>query len=142
MPEHTIAIAPIPLARATGRMLVVPLVLLLAGAAAVGGGVSIGGLVGIGLVAAGLVVAVLSLYLAAMLLTVRLDVEVATLRLRWLWGERRYILVRGAVTRGRCRATRRPGCARASEPWVGPWVAPGCAAARSSTSCAWRRRPP
>ena len=99
MPEHTIAIAPIPLARATGRMLVVPLVLLLAGAAAVGGGVSIGGLVGIGLVAAGLVVAVLSLYLAAMLLTVRLDVEVATLRLRWLWGERRYILVRGAVTR-------------------------------------------
>jgi hypothetical protein len=99
MTDHTIAIAPIPLARATGRMLVAPLVLLLAGAAAVAGGLFIGGLVGIGLVAAGLVVAVLSLYLAGMLLTIRLDVEVATLHLRWLGGERRYILVRGPVTR-------------------------------------------
>jgi hypothetical protein len=99
MSEHTIAIAPIPLARANGRMLAVPLVLLLAGATAVAGGVFTGGLVGIGLVAAGLVVAVLSLYLAAMLVTIRLDVEVATLHLRWLGGERRYILVRGPVTR-------------------------------------------
>ena len=49
--------------------------------------------------AAGLVVAALSLYLAVMLLSVRLDVEVATLRLRWMGGERRYTLVRGAVTR-------------------------------------------
>ena len=99
MSEHTIAIAPIPLARSTARLMLVPLMLLLAGIAAVAGGASIGGLVGIGLVAAGLVVAALSLYMGAMLLTVRLDVEVATLRLRWLWGERRYILVRGAVTR-------------------------------------------
>lgn len=97
--EHTIAIAPIPLARSTGRMLLVPLLLLMAGTAAVAAGAVTGGLVGIGLVAAGLVVAVLSLYLAAMLLTFRLDVEVATLRLRWLWGERRYTLVRGPVTR-------------------------------------------
>jgi hypothetical protein len=99
MSDHTIAIAPIPLARSTGRMLVAPMVLLVAGVAAVAGGASVGGLVGIGLVAAGLVVVVLSLYLTAMLLTVRLDVEVATLRLRWLWSERRYTLVRGPVTR-------------------------------------------
>ena len=84
MIEHTAAIAPIPLARSTGRMLVAPALILIAGAAAVVGGVSLGDLVGIGLVAAGLVVAVLSVYLAAMLLSVRLDVEVATLHLRWL----------------------------------------------------------
>jgi hypothetical protein len=99
MSEHTIAIAPIPLARAPGRMLVAPLLLLVAGAASLAAGVTVGGPIGIGLVAAGLVVAALSLYLGAMLLTVRLDVEVATLRLRWLGGERRYTLVRGPVTR-------------------------------------------
>ncbi|HEX5579744.1 MAG TPA: hypothetical protein VFY43_08775 [Candidatus Limnocylindria bacterium] len=99
MSEHTIAIAPIPLARAPGRMLVAPLLLLVAGAAAVTAGVTVAGLIGTGLVAAGLVVASLSLYLAVMLVTVRLDVEVATLRLRWFGGERRYTLVRGPVTR-------------------------------------------
>ena len=99
MSEHTIAIAPIPLARAPGRMLVAPLLLLLAAVAAVAAGISVSGLIGVGLVAAGVVVAALSLYLAVMLLTVRLDVEVATLRLRWLWGERRYTLARGPVTR-------------------------------------------
>jgi hypothetical protein len=99
MTEHTVAIAPIPLARSTGRLLAVPLLLLLAGVAAVAGGATVGGLAGIGLVAAGIVVGVLGLYLAARLVTVRLDVEVATLRLRWLGGERQYTLVRGPVTR-------------------------------------------
>jgi len=99
MTEHIVAIAPIPLARSVGRILAVPALLLLAGVAAVFGGANVGGLVGIGLVAAGLVVGALSLYMAAMLLTVRLDVEVATLRLRWFGGERRYTLVRGPVTR-------------------------------------------
>jgi hypothetical protein len=99
MTEHIVAIAPIPLTRSIGRMLAVPALLLIAGVVAVTGGANVGGLVGIGLVAAGLVVAGLSLYLAVMLLTVRLDVQVATLRLRWLGGERRYTLVRGPVTR-------------------------------------------
>jgi hypothetical protein len=99
MNEQVVAIAPIPLERSTGRILAVSALLLIAGVVAVGGGVNVGGLVGIGLVAAGLMVAALSMYLAAMLLTVRLDVEVATLRLRWLGGERRYTLVRGPVTR-------------------------------------------
>jgi len=112
MTNTTVPIAPIPLARSNGRLLVVPLVLFAAGSAAVGGGVLLGDAMGIGLVAAGLVVAALSLYLALMLVSVRLDVEVATLRLRWLGGERRYTLVRGPVTRvalrGREAARLRP----------------------------------
>jgi hypothetical protein len=99
MTERTIAIAPIPLARSAGRLLAVPMLLLVAGAAAIAAGALMGGLVGIGLVAGGIVVAVLSLYLAIRLFSVRLDVEVATLRLRWLGGEQRYTLVRGPVTR-------------------------------------------
>jgi len=99
MTEHIVAIAPIPLSRSNGRILAVPALLLLAGVVAVFGGANVGGLVGVGLVAAGLVVGALSMYMAAMLLTIRLDVEVATLRLRWLGGERRYTLVRGPVTR-------------------------------------------
>ena len=99
MTGRTVPIAPIPLARSSGRLLAGPLILLAAGSAAVAGGVELGDFMGIGLVAAGLVVGALSLYLAVMLLTVRLDVEVATLRLRWLGGERRYSLVRGPVTR-------------------------------------------
>ena len=117
MSEHTIAIAPIPLAHATGRMLVAPALLLAAGVVAVLAGSSVGGLVGIALVALGLVVAVLSLYLAARLLTVRLDVEVATLRLRWLWGERRYTLVRGPVTRQWFAITSSSVAATRTVPW-------------------------
>ena len=99
MTERIVAIAPIPLARSTGRMLTAPAVLLIAGIVAVAGGANLGGLVGIGLVAGGVVVAAVSMYVAAMLVTIRLQVEVATLRLRWLWGEQRYTLVRGPVTR-------------------------------------------
>jgi hypothetical protein len=99
MADHTVPIAPIPLARSTGRLLVGPLVPLVAGGLAVAGGIALGDARGIGLVAAGLVAAVLSLALAVKLLTVRMDVEVATLRVRWFGGERRYTLVRGPVTR-------------------------------------------
>jgi hypothetical protein len=99
MTGSTVPIAPIPLARSTGRLLTPPSILLLAGGVAVAGGVQLGDLTGIGLVAAGLVVVALSIALATMLLSVRLDVEIATLRLRWLGGERRYTLVRGPVTR-------------------------------------------
>jgi hypothetical protein len=99
MTGSTVPIAAIPLARSTGRLLIPSLVLFLAGGVAVAGGVLLGDARGIGLVAAGLVVAALSIALGTMLLSVRLDVEVATLRLRWLGGERRYTLVRGPVTR-------------------------------------------
>ncbi|HET6744596.1 MAG TPA: hypothetical protein VFH90_01940 [Candidatus Limnocylindria bacterium] len=99
MTGTTVPIAPIPLARSSRRLLAGPLILIAAGGAAVAGGVVLGDAMGIVLVAAGIVVAALSLYLAVMLATVRLDVEVATLRVRWLGGERRYTLVRGPVTR-------------------------------------------
>src|SRR5918996_1043512 len=99
MAGTTVPIAPIRLARSAKRLLAGPLLLVLAGGVAAGGGIVLGDAFGVGLVAAGLVVAVLSLYLAMMLLSVRLEVEVATLRLRWLGGERRYTLVRGPVTR-------------------------------------------
>jgi hypothetical protein len=99
MTGSTVSIAPIPLARSTRRLLTPSLVLFLAGGVAVAGGVVLGDARGIGLVAAGLVVAALSIALGTILLSVRLDVEIATLRLRWLGGERRYTLVRGPVTR-------------------------------------------
>ncbi len=99
MAGSTVPIAPIPLARSTGRLLAAPLIVLLAGGVAVAGGLVLGELRGIGLVAAGLVAVIMSLALAVKLLTVRMDVEIATLRVRWLGGERRYTLVRGPVTR-------------------------------------------
>jgi hypothetical protein len=113
MAGSTVPIAPIPLARSRTRLLGAPLILVAAGVVAVAGGAVLGDMRGIGLVAAGLVVVALGCYLAVKLMSVRLEVEVATLRLRWLGGERRYTLVRGPVTRvalrGREAARLRPG---------------------------------
>jgi hypothetical protein len=99
MSERTLAIAAIPLARAPLRLLLAPLILVLTAAVAAAGGILVAGAVGVALIGAGGVVAALGLYLAVMLLSIRLDVEVATLRVRWLGGGRRYMLSRGAVTR-------------------------------------------
>ena len=75
---------------------------------------------GIGLVAAGLLVAVLSVAMWLMLLSVRLDVEVATLRVRRLGGE---TALRARARFGhagrRCAARMRRACDRASEHWAG-----------------------
>jgi len=113
MSSPVVPIAPIPLARANGRLLIVPAILFLAGLVATAGGIVRGDAWGIGLVAAGLLVAVLSIAMWLMLVTVRLDVEVATLRVRRLGGETRYTLVRGPVTRvplrGPDAARLRPG---------------------------------
>jgi len=99
MPGTTVALARIPLARAPVRLLFGPLVLLAAGSVAAVAGVLVGGVAGVGLVAAGVVVDALAVYLAMVLFSLRLDVEVAMLRLSWIGGERRYVLARGAVTR-------------------------------------------
>jgi len=99
MPGTTVALAPIPLARAPVRLLFGPLVLLAAGSVAAVAGALVGGVAGVGLVAAGVVVDALAVYLAMVLFSLRLDVEVAMLRLSWIGGERRYVLSRGAVTR-------------------------------------------
>jgi hypothetical protein len=97
--ETVVAIARIPLARSPLRMLVPPTVLLLAGGLAAGAGWLLGGWAGIGLLVGGALVAALALYLAAVILTVRLEVEVSTLRLRHLGRDQRFVLARGAVTR-------------------------------------------
>jgi hypothetical protein len=97
--ETVVAIAHIPLARSARRMLAAPAVLLLAGAVAGVGGWTLGDLPGLGLMVAGAVLVVSALYLVLVLLTVRLDVEVSTLRLRRLGSDQRFSLVRGPVTR-------------------------------------------
>ncbi len=99
MPERTIAIARVPLARAPLRLAAAPLFLLAAAGVAAGAGLKLGTAAGIALLAAAAVLGVLSLYLAIILLSVRLDVEVAGLRVRWIGGSRRYVLARGPVTR-------------------------------------------
>jgi hypothetical protein len=109
MPEQTIAIAPVRLARSRLRQ-ALPSVLLLAAAAAaaVAGWVS-GGPLGLALASASAVLGIIAVALVVVLMTVRMEVEVATLRLRWLGGERRYTLARGPVTR---IAARGPGAVR------------------------------
>lgn len=99
MSGPTVAIAPVPLARSGRRLAVVPVIFLAAGAVAVGAGLLRTEPWGLALVAAGALVALLGLVLWLVLLSIRLEVEVATLRVRRLGGERRYTLVRGPVTR-------------------------------------------
>lgn len=113
MPEDgVIAIASIPLARSPRRTLLAPGLLLLTALVAAAGGAAVGGWQGIGLMAAGGVLVLVAIYLVLVVATVRLDVEVSMLRLRWLGVDRRYELVRGAVTRvplaGEQRARLRP----------------------------------
>ena len=99
MPDRTIPIARVRLARAPLRLLLPSVVLLAAAVTAGAAGVVVGSTIGIGLLVAATVLGALSLVLAAIVLSVRLDVEVATLRLRWFGGQRRYALARGPVTR-------------------------------------------
>jgi hypothetical protein len=99
MSGPTVPIAPVPLARSGRRLAVVPASLLAAGAVAVVAGLVRGDGWGLALVAAGALVAALSVALWLILLSVRLEVEVATLHVRRFGGERRYTLVRGPVTR-------------------------------------------
>lgn len=108
-----VAIARIPLARSTRRLLIVPILLFALAAASVAGGMLLLPAPGGWALAAAAALPILAaLYLVAVVFTVRLDVEVSTLRLRWLGSDRRYALARGAVTRvpltGERRAKLRP----------------------------------
>ena len=140
MRERTVPIARIRLARAPARLLLPPLILLAAAASAAAAGMVLGSPVGIALVVAAAVLGVLSLALAAIVLSVRLDVEVAMLRLSWLGGQRRYALARGPVTRVLLRGEERPGSGCASAPWAGHSAPPSCVTASGSTWSAWRQR--
>jgi len=106
MPHRVPPIARIALARSLPRLMAWPVLVagtgslaaatwLLGSFGAGAGGVVIAGL-GAALVLIGLVVAVV-------LLSVRLDIEEAAVRLSWLGGERIYPLIQGPVTRVRLR---------------------------------------
>lgn len=104
MTDAAARIARVRLARSVPRLLVLPGILLLAGA----GVATFGALAspmpaGWILVAAGAVVALVGLGWATRLLSVRLEVEEAAIRVRWIGGGHRYVLSPGAVTRVRLR---------------------------------------
>src|SRR5574338_138520 len=100
MTDRVPPIARVRLARSIPRLLPVPMP---AGAIVV--------------VAAG-VVALVALWWAARMLSVRLDVEEAAVHLHWLGGERRYVLTPGPVTRVRFRGDN-ASTLRARSSWLG-----------------------
>lgn len=107
MPSRVPPIARIRLARSTPRLLVLPLLLVALGLVA-----ALGAWLGpmramepawLGMVGAGLVLVVVGVVLAVWLVSIRLDVEEAAVRIHWLGGERLHPLVPGPVTRVRLR---------------------------------------
>ena len=105
MADDPIAIARVGLARSLSRILLLPGVLLAIAAAAVAGGFVVPMGADLALwVGAGLLVGV-AVVVAIIPLTLRLEVEVGGLRVRWLAGSRRYRLVPGAVTRATMAGT-------------------------------------
>ncbi|MEX0625091.1 MAG: hypothetical protein WD402_00930 [Chloroflexota bacterium] len=99
MSELTTQITSVRLARDRVRLFAAPVAFVLIAAAAVTGGLLLGGPGGISLVGAGALAALVAAYLVALVASYRLLVEPGVLRLHWLGGERRYRLVRGPVTR-------------------------------------------
>lgn len=98
--DETVAIAHVRLARDLRRLLLVPALLWLLGAAAIAAAliwldVPLR-LAGVG---AGAVLVVIGAWLAIVPLTLRMQVEVGAIRVRSIAGERAYALVRGSVTR-------------------------------------------
>ncbi|MGH2462298.1 MAG: hypothetical protein ACRDFZ_01570 [Candidatus Limnocylindria bacterium] len=97
------AIAPlarVPLARSPGRLLALPVVLVLLGAGAVGlAALVVDGAPEIALAIAGAAVAAIGLWLAVRVVSIRLMVEPGALHLRGLGVDRRYQLARGSLAR-------------------------------------------
>lgn len=102
MASRTPPIARIRLARSWPRLLGLPLLLLLVGVGmAAVGLVMVGGSVGLVLVAAGGLLGLAGTAVAAILASVRVEVEESAVRLRRIGGERVYLLTPGPVTRVR-----------------------------------------
>jgi hypothetical protein len=100
-------IARVRLSRSLPRLLGLPAVAVVAGIGAIGAGlIVVGGAAGIALVGAGAVVTILALAAIAILLSIRVEVAEATVRIRRLGGGHRYLLVPGPVTRVRLRGER------------------------------------
>jgi hypothetical protein len=93
------SIGTVHLARTPLRLLVVPLAIGLVGGTVTVAGVLLGGPIGLSALTGGVILLALAGYLAAVVLSIRLEVEAGSLVLRWLGGSRRYALVRGSVTR-------------------------------------------
>ncbi|HET8778024.1 MAG TPA: hypothetical protein VFN76_10225 [Candidatus Limnocylindria bacterium] len=104
MAKRAEPIARIRLARSVPRLLVLPALFVIAGGALAAYGVLMHVLPMAALVAAvGGGLALVGLAWAVWVLSVRLDVEEAAVRVHWVGGERRYPLVAGPVTRVRFR---------------------------------------
>jgi len=99
MTDETISISRVALARNLPRILAIPAFVALVGIAAVGGGLLLGGGIRIPLIVGGVATILFAAMVARVPLTMRLEVEVGGIRLRWLGGERHYRLVPGPVTR-------------------------------------------
>jgi len=99
MSEMSPQITSVRLARDRARLFAAPVVCVLIAAAAVFGGLLLGGPAGISLMGIGGLAALVAAYLVALVSSYRLLVEPGVLKLQWLGGERRYRLVRGSVTR-------------------------------------------
>ncbi|MEO8247085.1 MAG: hypothetical protein ABI622_08210 [Chloroflexota bacterium] len=116
-PERVVAIAHIRLARSMRRLLVLPALLWLLGLGAIVAALlllpqplHIAGVI------AGAVAIVAGAWLAIVPLTVRVQVEVGAIRIRWIGGERVHALVRGSVT----RVTLKGDSAAKMRPRLGP----------------------
>src|SRR5688500_8830576 len=104
MPHRIPPIARIRLARSLPRLLAAPLLVGIAGAAAIGAGLTVvAGIAGIALAVLGGLLVIGSIGAAAVLLSVRLDVEESAVGVSWLGGERIYPLSPGPVARVRLR---------------------------------------
>lgn len=97
-------IARIRLARSLPRLLALPALAFLVGVATIAAGLlRLDGAAAYAVAAGGGLLVLLALAGAIVVLSVRLEVEEATVRLRWLGGERVYTLSPGPVTRVRLR---------------------------------------
>lgn len=104
MSDRVPPIARIRLSRSLPRLLALPALGLVVGAAAIAGGLlAVAGPAGIAMAVAGGLIVLAALIGAATLLSIRLDVEEAAVRVRWAGGERVYGLIPGPVTRVRFR---------------------------------------
>jgi len=97
--HETLPIARIVLARDVRRILTLPLLLAATGLSAALAGLLLGGTAEYIAVVGGAIAIAGAVLLAIVPLSVRMDVEVGGLRMRWLGGTRRYQLARGPVTR-------------------------------------------
>jgi hypothetical protein len=100
-------IARVRLARSAGRILALPALMVIVGAAAAGvtalGPVTVEPIIRALVVAAGAVLVGWGILIGLRPMTAGLDVEEAAVRLHWLGGERIYVLTPGPVTRVRLR---------------------------------------